>query len=313
MSFRSTLYVGNVAYSSNEEDLTQLFSQYGNVLSTEIKRGFAFVKFDTIEAAQSAAQGLDNHLFNGRNLKVNFSKSEPHPSRSSFSPLSNQINNVNSQPIQPQRVPYKENSIHVGNLPPQITEEELRQEFEAYGILAIHIINARNCFAIIELSSAENTAKVLTEVRGLKIEGREVAISKQLQLPERNNFPFRGRGFRGRGRGRGYYRYNYQRNTPQTFVLHNNLHNNNQNNNIHDVDNGNHINNTQIQNSFEDSQGNRFPKYHNNYRGNIFGVRRGYGRGRGGYRGRGSYRARGRGSFQSRGDNVLFSIPNPSS
>jgi len=315
--------VGNVAYSSNEEELTNLFAKYGNVLSTEIKRGFAFIKFDTIEAAQSAVEGLDNLLFNGRNLRVNFSKSEPHPNRqASFQPnvIPNQNVNVNSQQPQQQRVPYKENSIHVANLPYHITEENLRQEFEAYGIISIHIIRTRNCFAIIELSSEDNTAKALEQKRSLVIEGREITVSRQVELPERN-INHRGRGGRGRGfRGRGIYRrgggfprneQTFQRN-EQTFVLENNLHNNNMNNNNMNS-NGNSPNsgmeNSQRQQIFNNN------KYRGSYRyrGDIFGGRGSFG-GRGQYRGRGQFRPRGRGGFHGRvRNNDLFDHSNESS
>jgi len=43
----------------------------------EIKRGFAFVKFDSTASAQAAIDNLNNTSVNGRNIRVCFSKSEP--------------------------------------------------------------------------------------------------------------------------------------------------------------------------------------------------------------------------------------------
>jgi len=314
MSFRSTLYVGNVAYNSREADLTNLFSQYGTVLSTEIKRGFAFVKFETVEAAQASAQALDNHEFNGRNLKVNFSKSEPHPSnRAPFQAGNNNVNinqNVNVNPLRPPRVSFKENSIHVANLSHSITEETLQQTFEEYGILSIHIIRTRKiCFAIIELSSEENTAKAIEEKTNFNIDGGEVVVTKQVSgFPERhNNFASRGRrggrGFRGLGYRRGFGRGNFQRRNEQTFLIDNNLHHNN---NINKNNNANNINN---QINTIDNEEEQTPDFYNNnkYRGNNYRYRGGNGifGGRGNFGGRGqfrgAFRARGGGSYQKRG------------
>ncbi|MCX7786768.1 MAG: RNA-binding protein, partial [Spirochaetes bacterium] len=58
------LYVGNLSYSSDEAELQNLFSQYGEVTSVNIitdkmtgrARGFGFVEMATEEGAQAAIQ-----------------------------------------------------------------------------------------------------------------------------------------------------------------------------------------------------------------------------------------------------------------
>ncbi|MFO7878088.1 MAG: RNA-binding protein [Desulfovermiculus sp.] len=72
------MYVGNLAFQSTEDDLHNLFTQYGEVKSVNLitdretgrSRGFAFVEMDD-EAANSAMQNLDGTNFEGRNLKIN--------------------------------------------------------------------------------------------------------------------------------------------------------------------------------------------------------------------------------------------------
>jgi RNA recognition motif-containing protein len=71
------LYVGNLTYDVREDDLVELFSQYGEVLSAQIiidrdtnrSKGFAFVEMGS--GADEAIQALHEQDFRGRNLTVN--------------------------------------------------------------------------------------------------------------------------------------------------------------------------------------------------------------------------------------------------
>lgn len=76
------LYVGNLAFSTTEQDLQDQFSQYGQVSSASLitdretgrSRGFAFVELDSKEAAQTAIAGLNGKEVDGRALTVNEAK-----------------------------------------------------------------------------------------------------------------------------------------------------------------------------------------------------------------------------------------------
>ena len=73
------LYVGNLPFDTNDQDLHALFSGVGQVESVNLMRdqatgrarGFAFVEMATSDAAQAAIQQLNNHDLGGRNLTVN--------------------------------------------------------------------------------------------------------------------------------------------------------------------------------------------------------------------------------------------------
>jgi len=73
------LYVGNFPYTTNEQDLQDLFASAGNVDSVNVMRdmatgrarGFAFVEMATDEEAQAAISMLNDKDFGGRNLTVN--------------------------------------------------------------------------------------------------------------------------------------------------------------------------------------------------------------------------------------------------
>jgi len=73
------LFVGNLSYQTDENELSELFSQFGAVENAQIMRdmatgrarGFAFVEMATDEEAQAAATGLNNTQFGGRTIAVN--------------------------------------------------------------------------------------------------------------------------------------------------------------------------------------------------------------------------------------------------
>src|SRR5918994_7226039 len=73
------LYVGNLPYTTNEQDLQDLFASAGTVESVNVMRdmatgqarGFAFVEMATDEEAQQAISMLNERDFGGRNLTVN--------------------------------------------------------------------------------------------------------------------------------------------------------------------------------------------------------------------------------------------------
>ena len=72
------LYVGNLPYSTGDDELRQLFEQYGEVNSASVlmdretgrSRGFGFVEMPD-ENAQEAMTNLNGHNMGGRPLVVN--------------------------------------------------------------------------------------------------------------------------------------------------------------------------------------------------------------------------------------------------
>ena len=80
------IYVGNLAFSSTEAEVSELFAQYGEVVSCALPtdretgrpRGFGFVEMSD-EDAKKAIQALDGKDFDGRSLRVN--EAQPRESR----------------------------------------------------------------------------------------------------------------------------------------------------------------------------------------------------------------------------------------
>lgn len=82
------IYVGNLPYSATEEDVTDLFAEYGPVDRVKIitdretgqSKGFAFVTLGDQSKLNDAIEALNEQDYQGRALRVN--ASEPREPRS---------------------------------------------------------------------------------------------------------------------------------------------------------------------------------------------------------------------------------------
>ena len=68
----SKLYVGNLNYAVTEEQLRELFGNYGEVTHVNIidGRGFGFVELSDPEEAEKAKEALNDTEFQARTLRV---------------------------------------------------------------------------------------------------------------------------------------------------------------------------------------------------------------------------------------------------
>lgn len=72
------IYVGNLSYEVNENDLRAAFEAFGQVASAKVikdmysgnSRGFGFVEMSAASEGQAAISGLNGSLLKGRALKV---------------------------------------------------------------------------------------------------------------------------------------------------------------------------------------------------------------------------------------------------
>ncbi|HEY9652614.1 MAG TPA: RNA-binding protein [Coleofasciculaceae cyanobacterium] len=82
-----SIYVGNLSYEVTEDDLSEVFKDYGTVKRVQLPtdretgrmRGFAFVEMETEAEETAAIEALDGANWMGRDLKVN--KAKPRESK----------------------------------------------------------------------------------------------------------------------------------------------------------------------------------------------------------------------------------------
>lgn len=83
------IYVGNMSYDTNEDELRRAFEEFGAVESVKIifdrntdrSKGFGFLEMEDSDAAKAAIEKLNETELDGRTIKVN--EARPRPSRDS--------------------------------------------------------------------------------------------------------------------------------------------------------------------------------------------------------------------------------------
>src|SRR5581483_10901269 len=88
----TNIFVGNLSFSTTQEDLMAAFSQYGNVERVNIvtdrdsgqSRGFAFVEMTERRDAENAIAQLNGADLNGRTINVNEARPKPQGGPSGF-------------------------------------------------------------------------------------------------------------------------------------------------------------------------------------------------------------------------------------
>ena len=76
------IYVGNLPFSTSNEDLNELFAAFGEVTSAKVirdkftdrSRGFGFVEMENDEEADKAIAELNGNEIEGRALKIDEAK-----------------------------------------------------------------------------------------------------------------------------------------------------------------------------------------------------------------------------------------------
>jgi RNA recognition motif-containing protein len=98
-------------------------------------------------------------------------------------------------------------NIYVGNLPHDLTEEELRQEFAAFGeVTSVNIIKDKHGgqsrgFGFVEMSSNTEAEAAITGLKGKTLKERTMDVSQARPRPDsRGGRPSYRKGGKGRQR-----------------------------------------------------------------------------------------------------------------
>jgi RNA recognition motif-containing protein len=84
------VYVANISFNATEQDIGDLFSEYGAIESVKMitdkytgqSRGFAFVEMQSVDDAKKAISALNGSTFMGRKLTV--AEAKPQQKRQGF-------------------------------------------------------------------------------------------------------------------------------------------------------------------------------------------------------------------------------------
>jgi len=103
-------------------------------------------------------------------------------------------------------------NIYVGNLARQVTEDELRAEFEAFGqVDTVSIIKDKftgesRGFGFVEMPNAEEAKKAIEGTNGKDVGGRALNVNEARPREDKPRGDGGGGGYRGGGGGGGGFR-----------------------------------------------------------------------------------------------------------
>lgn len=86
------LFVGSLPYSVTDDQLNELFQEFGTVASAKVimdrdtnrSKGFGFVEYESQEEAQAAIDAMNNKEIGGRRIIVNEARPQENRERRSF-------------------------------------------------------------------------------------------------------------------------------------------------------------------------------------------------------------------------------------
>lgn len=198
-----TIYVGGMVLATTKDDIKARFSQHGRIREVRIPHRrsencpmFAFVEYDTKDAADSAVIKEDRTYFSGRLIFVHKDgdcpgKSQHVRPRSRSRTRSPSLHHKRSRSRAPHhhrsRSPYRprtkkhdgmESKVFVHNLLESVTEFEVWEYFEKYGkIRGINMsMNASPCYCTIQFKKREDAREAIAKEHNQVIFGKTVVV-----------------------------------------------------------------------------------------------------------------------------------------
>ncbi|QCD80992.1 nucleolin [Vigna unguiculata] len=181
------IFVGNLPYDVDSEQLALLFKEAGTVEVAEViynrvtdrSRGFGFVTMSTLEEVEKAVQKFSGYELNGRVLTVN--KAAPkgaQPDRSS----------------RPPRTFSSATRIYVGNLPWTVDNARLEQVFSEHGkVEEARVVSDRETgrsrgFGFVTMASEADVNDAIAALDGQELDGRPIRVNVAEERPRRSSY-----------------------------------------------------------------------------------------------------------------------------
>ena len=177
------IFVGNLPFDIDSENLASLFGQAGTVEVAEViynratdrSRGFGFVTMSTLEELKKAVEMFSGYELNGRVLTVN--KAAP----------------KGAQPERPPRPPQSFR-VYVGNLPWDVDNSRLEQIFSEHGkVEDARVVYDRETgrsrgFGFVTMSSETDMNDAIAALDGQSLDGRAIRVNVAQDRPSRSSF-----------------------------------------------------------------------------------------------------------------------------
>ncbi|OBA21016.1 RNA-binding domain-containing protein, partial [Metschnikowia bicuspidata var. bicuspidata NRRL YB-4993] len=199
----ATLFVGRLSWNVDDDWLRREFEPSGGVVSARVmmeratgkSRGYGYVDFDSLSAAQKALKDFQGYEIDGRPVNLDLSTGKPKPSN----PLNDRAKKFGDVPSAPS------DTLFVGNLSFNAERDTLFELFGQHGTvvscrLPTHPDTQQpKGFGYVQFASVDEAQAAFTAMNGEYIEGR--ACRLDYSTPRENNNGGGARGGRGGFRG----------------------------------------------------------------------------------------------------------------
>ncbi|TXT15762.1 hypothetical protein VHUM_00265 [Vanrija humicola] len=177
---QGNIFIKNLDDKIDNKALHDTFAAFGNILSCKVatdengnSRGFAFVHYETGEAADAAIKAVNGMLLNDKKVYVghHISKKE------------------RQSKVEEQRAQFT--NIFVKNLDPEFTQEKLEDLFKPFGEIVSAALGsdesgASKGFAFVNFTSHEAARKAVDELNDKEIDGRKLFVGRAQKRAERD-------------------------------------------------------------------------------------------------------------------------------
>ena len=164
-----SVFVGGIPPGLAADQVQNLFSSYGQIANIEMKKGFAFIDYDSAACA-TAACVLDGYeIITGHKLGVRLNLPE-HKKPG--------LADAAAAAKRPRPDAAQCRSVFVGGLPPETPEEDLRGAFEAFGPIAR--VDVKKTFAFVDFEDAAH-AQAACAMDGSQWLGKTLGVRLNLQ------------------------------------------------------------------------------------------------------------------------------------
>jgi len=181
----NTLYVSNLPFDLDDNDLRQIFSEFNvknaNVAMRQSGRslGFGFVEFHNAQDTKNALEALDQSEVNNRVITVKVATGRNTGGGARRTIIRRTISTRRRNPSNNENREPSSSMIYVSNLPFSVDDKGLSQIFTGYKVNKAYVALRRNGrskgFGFVDFSSNEDQQKAL-KLNGHEVEGRPLTI-----------------------------------------------------------------------------------------------------------------------------------------
>lgn len=176
------VYVGSISFELKEDTIRAAFLPFGPIKSinmswdpvTQKHKGFAFVEYEIPEGAQLALEQMNGAMLGGRNIKVG---------RPSNMPQAQQV----IDEIQEEAKNY--NRIYIASIHPDLTEEDIKSVFEAFGpitfckLAAGTVVHTHKGYGFIEYQTTQSALEAIASMNLFDLGGQLLRVGRAITPP----------------------------------------------------------------------------------------------------------------------------------